>query len=107
MKGTYLRFYVHELRKRDGEPLYDWVLNKAKAMGVHGGSAFRAISGYGRHGILHEQRFFELTANLTVEVEFIVSDEEAERLIETIRREGIHMVYAKVPADFGVIDGED
>ena len=50
MKGTYLRFYVHELRKRDGEPLYDWVLNKAKAMGIHGGSAFRAISGYGRHG---------------------------------------------------------
>jgi len=107
MKGIYLRFYVHELRKRDGEPLYDWVLNKAKAMGIHGGSAFRAISGYGRHGILHEQRFFELTANLTVEVEFIVSDEEAERLLETIRREGIHMVYAKVPADFGVIDGED
>jgi len=107
MKGTYLRFYVHELRKRDGEPLYDWVLNKAKAMGIHGGSAFRAISGYGRHGILHEQRFFELTANLTVEVEFIVSDEEAERLIATIRTEGIHMVYAKVPADFGVIDGED
>ncbi len=66
MKGTYLRFYVHELKETRREPLYDWVLNKAKAMGVHGGSAFRAISGYGRHGILHEQRFFELTANLTV-----------------------------------------
>lgn len=107
MKGTYLRFYVHELRKRHGKLLYDWLLEKAKGMGIHGGSAFRAIAGYGRHGVLHEQRFFELVADLTVEVEFIVSDEEAERLLEMIRQEGIHLVYAKVPAEFGVIEGED
>ncbi len=107
MKGTYLRFYVHELRKREGELLYDWLLGKAKEMGIHGGSAFRAIAGYGGHGILHEQRFFELTADLTVEVEFIVNDENTERLLEMIRQAGIHMVYAKVPADFGVIDGEN
>lgn len=107
MKGTYLRFYVHERRKRKGEPLYDWLLHQAKALRIHGGSAFRAIAGYGRHGALHEQRFFELSADLTVEVEFIVSDEQAELLLDTIRREGIHVVYAKLPADFGVIDGED
>jgi PII-like signaling protein len=107
MKGTYLRFYIHESRRRAGEPLYDWLLNKAKALGIHGGSVFRAIAGYGRHGVLHEQRFFELSADLTVEVEFVVSDEQAEQLLDTIRRESIHIVYAKLPADFGVIDGED
>jgi len=107
MKGTYLRFYVHERRKRAGEPLYDWLLNKAKALGIHGGSAFRAIAGYGRHGVLYEQRFFELSADLTVEVEFAVSDEQAEQLLDTVRREGIHIVYARSPADFGVIDGKD
>jgi PII-like signaling protein len=83
------------------------LLNKAKALGVHGGSAFRAIAGYGRHGVLHEQRFFELSADLTVEVEFVVSDQQAEQLLETIRQASIHIVYAKLPADFGVIDGED
>src|SRR5215813_2545195 len=107
MKGTYLRFYVHELRKREGKYLYDWLLEKAKAMGIHGGSAFRAIAGYGRHGVLHEQRFFELVADLTVEVEFVVTDEEAERLLEMVRQENIHLVYAKVPAEFGVIEGRD
>ena len=106
MKGTYLRFYVHELKKRDGELLYDWLLNRAKSMGIHGGSAFRAIAGYGRHGVLHEQRFFELVADLTVEVEFVVSDEEADRLLDMIRRERIHVVYAKMPVEFGVIEGE-
>ena len=106
-KGTYLRFYVHERRRRKGEPLYDWLLNKAKALGIHGGSAFRAIAGYGRHGVLHEQRFFELSADLTVEVEFVVTDEQAEQLLDVIRTERIHVVYAKLPADFGAIEGED
>jgi PII-like signaling protein len=107
MKGTFLRFYVHERRRREGESLYDWLLEKARKMGIHGGSAFRAISGYGRHGVLHEQRFFELSADLTVEVEFVVTDEQAEQLLEALRRANIHLVYAKLPADFGVIEGEN
>ena len=106
MRGTYLRFYIHELKKHHGQLLYDWLLNKAKSMGIHGGSAFRAIAGYGRHGVVHEQRFFELVADLTVEVEFIATDEEADRLIEMLKQERIHVVYARVPAEFGVIDGE-
>ena len=107
MKGTYLRFYVHERRRRGSEPLYDWLLRKAKALGIHGGSAFRAIAGYGRHGVMHEQRFFELSADLTVEVEFVVSDEQAALLLDTVSQEGIHIVYSKLPAEFGVIEGED
>jgi len=107
VKGTYLRFYVHERRRRGSEPLYDWLLRKAKALGIHGGSAFRAIAGYGRHGVMHEQRFFELSADLTVEVEFVVSDEQAALLLDTVSQEGIHIVYSKLPAEFGVIEGED
>ncbi|MFT3790053.1 MAG: DUF190 domain-containing protein [Rudaea sp.] len=40
--------------------LYEWLLERARKLGIHGGSAFRAIAGYGRHGRLHEQQFFEL-----------------------------------------------
>ena len=107
MKGTFLRFYVHEQRRRNGKPLYDWLLEKARTIGIHGGSAFRAIAGYGRHGILHEQRFFELSADLTVEVEFVVSEEQAEQLLDLLRRERIHLVYATLPADFGVMEGDN
>ena len=64
-------------------------------------------AGYGRHGILHEQHFFELAGDLTVEVEFLLSDEEAEKLIELIKREQIRVFYAKVPVEFGMIDGKD
>jgi PII-like signaling protein len=105
MKGTYLRFYVHENRRHHGVLVYEWLLETAKKAGIHGGSAFRAIAGYGRHGVLHEQHFFELAGDLTVEVEFVLSSEDAERLLGVVRAESVHLVYAKVAAEFGVIDG--
>jgi uncharacterized protein len=107
MRGTYLRFYVHENRKHNGILLYEWLLEVAKKQGIHGGSAFRAIAGFGRHGVLHEQHFFELAGDLTVEVEFVLSEEEAAALLDLIQREQIRLFYAKVPAEFGMTEGRE
>ena len=107
MNGTYLRFYVHENRQHHGILLYEWLLEAAKKAGIHGGSAFRAIAGYGRHGVLHEQHFFELAGDLTVEVEFVVTEQEAAKLLELITREQIRIFYAKVPAEFFMTQGKD
>jgi PII-like signaling protein len=105
MRGTYLRFYMHENRKHHGILLYEWLLEAAKKAGIHGGSAFRAIAGYGRHGVLHEQHFFELAGDLTVEVEFLLDDAQAETLLAALRREGVRVFYAKAAAEFGMIEG--
>jgi uncharacterized protein len=103
VKGTYLRFYMHENRKHHGILLYEWLLETARKAGIHGGSAFRAIAGYGRHGVLHEQHFFELAGDLTVEVEFLLSDEQADMLLGALRGERVTVFYAKTPAEFGLI----
>jgi uncharacterized protein len=103
MQGTYLCFYMHENRKHHGILLYEWLLETAKKAGIHGGSAFRAIAGYGRHGVLHEQHFFELAGDLTVEVEFLLSDEQAESLLAALRREQVHVFYARSAAEFGTL----
>ena len=105
MNGKLLRFYVHENRTHHHIALFEWLLEQAKKMGIHGGSAFRAIAGFGRHGILHEEHFFELAADLTVVVEFVVNDEEAEKLLDLLRREGVSIFYARVPAEFGAVEG--
>lgn len=107
MQGTYLRFYMHENRKHRHILLYEWLLEQAKKSGIHGGSAFRAIAGYGRHGILHEQHFFELAGDLTVTVEFLLSDDEAQKLLDLIEREKVRVFYAKSPAEFGMTEGTD
>jgi PII-like signaling protein len=103
MQGTYLRFYMHENRKHHGILLYEWLLERAKKEGIHGGSAFRAIAGYGRHGVLHEQHFFELSGDLTVEVEFLLEDAQAESLLDVLRQESVRVVYARTRAEFGMI----
>jgi len=106
MQGTYLRFYMHENRKHHGILLYEWLLETAKKSGIHGGSAFRAIAGYGRHGVLHEQHFFELAGDLTVEVEFVLTDEQADSLLEHLKAEKVRVVFAKTRADFGATSDE-
>ncbi|MBS0326410.1 MAG: DUF190 domain-containing protein [Proteobacteria bacterium] len=106
MNGTLLRLYMHENRKHRHILLYEWLLEQAKGLGIHGGSAFRAIAGYGRHGVLHEEHFFELAGDLTVEVDFAVTEDEADRLLEKIRAEGIRIFYLRVPVEVGVINGE-
>ena len=106
MKGTLLRFYVHENRKHRHILLYEWLLEHAKKMGIHGGSAFRAIAGFGKHGVLHEERFFELAGDLTVEIDFAATDAEADELLALIRRERISIFYVRIPIDFGAVDGD-
>ncbi|MDG4585171.1 MAG: DUF190 domain-containing protein [Candidatus Competibacter sp.] len=106
MKGNYLKFYVHEHRRHHGILVYEWLLERARKLGIHGGSAFRAIAGFGRRGVLHEDHFFELAGNLPVEVVFLVSDEEAAQLLALVEREKIHLFYVRMPAEYGVINGE-
>ena len=106
MKGTILRFYVHEKRIHRHIALFEWLLEQAKKMGIHGGSAFRAIAGFGRHGILHEEHFFELAADMTVAVEFVVSDAEADKLLSLLRQERVSIFYSRVAAEFGAIEGD-
>lgn len=104
MKGVYLKFYVHELRKHHSILLYEWLLEEAKRLGIHGGSAFRAIAGFGRHGELREH-FFELAGDLPVNVEFVVSDDEAQRLLRRVKEEGIPVFYFMMPAEFEMLNG--
>jgi len=106
MKGTYLRFYTHENHRHGRALLYEWLLETAKKLGVHGGSAFRAIAGFGRHGVIHEQHFFELAGELTVEVEFLLPREQAEKLLDIVRKERVRVVYSMSEAEIGETNGD-
>lgn len=106
MDGSILRFYVHENDRLHGRPAWEWLLEQANDMGLRGGSAFRAIAGFGRHRMLHEERFFELAGSVTVEVEFIVTDEEARQLLERLAGEPLRFFYVRTPAHFGSIGGD-
>jgi uncharacterized protein len=104
MKGSLLRFYVHEGDRHGGCVLWEWLLKEAKSLGLPGGSVFRAMAGFGRQHVLHERKFFELASSMILEVEFIVSDDEARQLLALVHREKLRLFYAHVPMQFGVVD---
>lgn len=104
MQGSLFRFYVHEGHRHRGHLAWEWLLEQGNKLGIRGGSAFKAMAGFGRHHVLHEARFFELAGTLTIEVEFIVSPEEAQKLLDLLHSEKLRLFYAYTPACFGVIN---
>lgn len=104
MQGSFLRFYVHEGHRHRGRLVWEWLLEQANRLGIRGGSAFRAMAGFGRHHVVHEATFFELAGSLAVEVEFIVTDDEAQQLFDLLHAEDLRLFYAQIPAKFGVIN---
>jgi len=104
MDGAFLRFYVDEQQSHHGVLLWEWLLAEANRIGVRGGSAFRAIGGFGRRHELHESRFFELAGGMGIEVEFIANEDETKRLLALIHQEKIRVFYARIPAQFGIIN---
>jgi PII-like signaling protein len=104
MQGSLFRFYVHEGHHHHGRLAWEWLLEQGNKLGISGGSAFKAMAGFGRHHVLHEARFFELAGTLTIEVEFIVTPEEAQKLLDLLHREKLRLFYAYTPAYFGVVN---
>jgi PII-like signaling protein len=104
MEGVYLKFYVGENQKHEGTLVYEWLLEQARSLGIHGGSAFRAIAGFGRHGVLHEDTFFELAGTLPVEVGFVATDEDAEKLLALVSQHGLELFHIKIRATYGVTE---
>jgi uncharacterized protein len=97
-----LKIYVTELKHHNGKLLYEWILERAKAIGVPGGSVFRAIAGYGRHGRLHEETFFELSPDLPVELEFVASEAQIETLLDMLETEKLELFFVKFVAEAGI-----
>jgi PII-like signaling protein len=109
MQGYFLRFYVHENHRHHSRLVWEWLLEQANKIGIRGGSAFRAMAGFGRHHVVHESHFFELAGTLTVEVEFMVTEEESKQLLAIVEAAQVRLFFAHTPATFGVIcpDGQD
>ena len=101
MNAVCLQVFVSESSRHHGKLTYEWLLDAAQALGIDGGSVFRAIAGFGRHG-RHDAGFFELAGELPVVVEFFVDAALADSLLKAIAEADLKLVYARLPAEIGV-----
>ncbi|MEZ0245477.1 MAG: DUF190 domain-containing protein [Methylophilaceae bacterium] len=101
MTGNFLKLYVPQTAKHDGKLLYEWLLEEARTLGIPGGSAFRAVAGYGRHGKMHEEHFFELAGDLPMMVEFFAEEAAINLLVARLQAEKISLFYVRFAATAG------
>jgi uncharacterized protein len=101
MNVVCLQLFVTESQRHHGKLVYQWLLDMAREMGVSGGSAFRALASFGRHG-RHDAGFFELAGEVPVVVEFFVDEAMADRLLKAVSDAGLNLVFARLPAQTGV-----
>jgi len=104
MKGSLLRFYVGEGERLHGVLLWEWLLAEGNRLGIRGASAFRAVGGFGRQHAVHEDRFFELAGRGSIEVEFVVTEDEERRVLDLLQSEKVRIFYARMPTSFGIIN---
>ncbi|HEX5362815.1 MAG TPA: DUF190 domain-containing protein [Gallionella sp.] len=98
-----LIFYAEEKQTHAGMLFYEWLLKEARELGVHGGSVFRAIAGFGRHDRLNEEPFFEPAGELAVKVEFILDDKLADQLLQRVKAQGMAVFYTRYVVQSGII----
>ena len=103
MQNDYLKFYVTEKQRHEGKLLHEWLLEEAKRQRVPGGSVFRAIAGYGRHGHMHEESFFELAGEMPVQVEFVLDSRVADHLLEALRTHNLNLFYVRYAVETGTV----
>lgn len=106
MKGYQITFFTQQDRRHGHTPLAEWLMLEARDLGVRGATIVAASEGYGHHRRIHSAHFFEL-ADQPQEVVMAVSEEEADRLFELLKKEAVHVFYVKSPVEFGVLGEPD
>lgn len=100
MNAVCLQFFVADSHRHAGRPVYEWLLDRAQALGAHGGTAIRALAGLGRHG-RRDAGFFELAGEEPVVVEFFLLPSIANALLDEVRAAGLDLPWARMAAELG------
>jgi len=100
-ESVLIKIFVPENQTHQGELLFEWVLEQAKALGIPGGTAFRAVAGYGRHGHLHQEGYIDLAPNLPMQLQFVGDELQIQKLLDLLHVERISAFYVRSRVEVG------
>jgi len=82
--AIFLRVYLTESDRLNGEPAMQAVLDLCREAGLTGVTVMRGIEGMGLHGV-HTSAFLSLSSELPLVVEAIASQEKIDRVVDMLR----------------------
>jgi uncharacterized protein len=91
-EGQLLRIFIGESDKYERQPLYEWIVRKAREFGLAGATVFRGLEGFGAHSRVHTAKILRLSSDLPVVVEIVDTPEKIEQfmpLIDDAIKEGL------------------
>lgn len=83
-KAERLRIYTGEDDKHEGRPMADYIVEKARKLGLAGATAFRGLSGFGANSLLHTNKILRLSEDLPVVIEIVDHPEKIAPFLESL-----------------------
>ncbi|HMG74867.1 MAG TPA: DUF190 domain-containing protein [Pyrinomonadaceae bacterium] len=86
-EGYLLRIFIGESDRHDGKLLYEWIVLKAREVGLAGATVMRGMMGFGAHSRLHTFKIERLSQDLPIIVEIVDTREKLESFLAVIDKE--------------------
>jgi len=83
-EGKLLRIFIGESDKYEGQPLYEWIVRKARERGLAGATVLRGLEGFGAHSRLHTAKVLRLSSDLPIVIEIVDTEEKIESFLPFI-----------------------
>ena len=101
MQGCLVTLFTEQNRRHKGRPLTEWLLSLAKELNLPGATQMAAVQGFGHAGQMHSAHFLEL-ADQPHRILLVMSEAQAQALLERIVAEGEKVFYTKTPVEYGI-----
>ncbi|MBW2441939.1 MAG: DUF190 domain-containing protein [Deltaproteobacteria bacterium] len=83
-EGQLLRIFIGESDKYGKQPLYEWIVRKAREFGLAGATVFRGLEGFGAHSRVHTAKILRLSSDLPIVIEIVDTSEKIEQFMPII-----------------------
>ncbi|MBT8341249.1 MAG: DUF190 domain-containing protein [Desulfatitalea sp.] len=83
-EGQLLRIFIGESDRYENQPLYEWLVLKAKEKGLAGATVLRGLMGFGASSRIHTRKILRLSMDLPIVVEIVDTQEQIEAFIEAV-----------------------
>jgi len=84
--GQLLRIFIGESDRYEGQPLYEWIVRRAREAGLAGATVLRGLEGFGAHSRMHTAKILRLSQDLPIVVEIVDTPERIEAFIPLLDR---------------------
>jgi PII-like signaling protein len=105
MNGYQLTFYTEQNRKHGHQTVCEWLLHEVRQLGIRGATVINCAEGIGHAGAHHAAHVLKL-ADQPLQIILALTEDEAERILDVVRAENVHVFYTRFPIEFGLI-GDD